>query len=129
MAKATGRGSYARTTPDRYGFPRLRRPRTKQHFGFSTGDLVRATVPTGSWAGTWTGRVSVRARGQHSITTRTGRINVFHTHLQVLQRGDGYLYSTREEPVRSACRKKRLIEGQRVPNVGPTPKGGDPANV
>ncbi|CAM5664651.1 hypothetical protein [Streptomyces chartreusis] len=47
VAKATGRGSYARTTPDRYGFPRLRRARIKQHFGYVTGDLVRACVPTG----------------------------------------------------------------------------------
>ncbi|WP_411976777.1 RNA-guided endonuclease IscB [Streptomyces sp. ICN988] len=93
VAKATGRGSYARTTPDQYGFPRLRRSRTKQHFGFVTGDLVRATLTTGTWAGTWTGRVSVRARGQHSVTVPTGRINVSHKHLRLLQRGDGYQYN------------------------------------
>src|SRR5689334_4521732 len=42
VVRATGRGSYTRTTPDRYGFPRLRRARVKQHFGYVTGDLVRA---------------------------------------------------------------------------------------
>ncbi|WP_409475129.1 hypothetical protein [Streptomyces sp. HC307] len=82
VAKATGRGSYARTTPDRYGFPRLRRSRTKQHFRYVTGDLVRAVMPSGkwagTWAGTWTGRISVRARGQHSLATPSGRINVSH---------------------------------------------------
>ncbi|MFV0135239.1 RNA-guided endonuclease IscB [Streptomyces sp. HMX87] len=87
VAKATGRGSYARTTPDRYGFPRLRRGRAKQHFGYVTGDLVRAVVPSGGWAGRWTGRVSVRARGQHSVTTSAGRINVSHGHLRLLQTG------------------------------------------
>jgi hypothetical protein len=51
-AKATGRGSYARTTPDRHGFPRLLRTRAKQHFGYVTGDLVRAVMPTGKWEGT-----------------------------------------------------------------------------
>ncbi|MFC8124776.1 RNA-guided endonuclease IscB [Streptomyces sp. NPDC057302] len=99
VVKATGRGSYARTTPDRFGFPRLHRARIKQHFGYVTGDLVHATVPTGKWAGVWRGRVSVRARGQHSITTSTGRINVSHRNLRLVQRGDGYAYDTRQESV------------------------------
>ncbi|WLW58557.1 RNA-guided endonuclease IscB [Streptomyces sp. YU58] len=105
IVKATGRGSYARTTPDRFGFPRLRRARTKQHFGYVTGDLVRAHVPTGKWAGTWTGRISVRARGQHSLTTPRGRVNVSHRNLRLLQRGDGYGYSTRQELSESTSRK------------------------
>lgn len=108
VAKATGRGSYARTTPDRYGFPRLRRSRTKQHFGFVTGDLVRATLPTGTWAGTWTGRVSVRARGQHSVTVPVGRINVSHKHLSLLQRGDGYQYSACAESGALPLSKKEV---------------------
>lgn len=86
-----------RTTPDRYGFPRLLRARAKQHFGYITGDLVRATMPSGKWAGTWTGRISVRARGQHSLTTRAGRINVSHWNLRLLQRGEGYGYTVRPE--------------------------------
>ncbi|MFE1954166.1 RNA-guided endonuclease IscB [Streptomyces sp. NPDC059524] len=94
---ATGRGSYARTTPDRFGFPRLRRDRRKRHFGYVTGDLVRATVPDGKWAGIHTGRISVRARGQHSLATPQGRINVSYRCLSLLQRGDGYGYAFRSE--------------------------------
>jgi 5-methylcytosine-specific restriction endonuclease McrA len=105
VAKTAGRGSYARTTPDRFGFPRLRRARAKQHFGYVTGDLVRATMPTGKWAGTWTGRISVRARGQHSLTTPEGRINVSYWNLRLLQRGDGYGYSVRAEATPSTSRK------------------------
>ncbi|MFF4254205.1 RNA-guided endonuclease IscB [Streptomyces sp. NPDC001663] len=105
VVKATGRGSYARTTPDRFGFPRLQRARTKQHFGYVTGDLVRATVPIGRWAGTWTGRISVRANGQHSLTTPEGRFNVRHRNLRLLQRGDGYGYSFRPEGAPSTSRK------------------------
>lgn len=105
IVKATGRGSYARTTPDRFGFPRLQRARTKQHFGYVTGDLVRATLPTGKWAGTWNGRIAVRARGQHSLATPTGRINVSYRNLRLLQRGDGYAYDTRQEPVSQPSRK------------------------
>ena len=105
IVKATGRGSYARTTPDRFGFPRLRRARTKQHFGYVTGDLVRAVMPTGKWAGTWTGRISVRAMGQHSLTTTAGRFNVRYRNLRLVQRGDGYGYATRQELVPSPSRK------------------------
>ncbi|MGV9993915.1 hypothetical protein [Streptomyces sp. NPDC003374] len=97
VVTATGRGSYARTTPDRFGFPRLVRPRAKQHFGFVTGDLVRAVVPAGPRAGTWTGRVSVRARGQHSVMTPKGRLDVSHRNLRLVQRGDGYGYGLRTE--------------------------------
>ncbi|MFF0202511.1 RNA-guided endonuclease IscB [Streptomyces sp. NPDC005017] len=98
VVRSTGRGSYARTTPDRYGFPRLRRTRVKQHFGYVTGDLVRAVIRSGRWAGTWTGRVSVRARGQHRLTTPAVRFNVSHRNLELLQRGDGYAYDVRREP-------------------------------
>ncbi|MCH5675853.1 RNA-guided endonuclease IscB [Streptomyces sp. CME 23] len=105
VVKATGRGSYARTTPDRFGFPRLRRTRAKMHFGYVTGDLVRATMPSGRWVGTWTGRISVRARGQHSLTTPRGRINVSHWNLRLLQRGDGYGYRLRPESTPSTSRK------------------------
>ncbi|MEU0487521.1 RNA-guided endonuclease IscB, partial [Streptosporangium sp. NPDC006013] len=35
VVKATGRGTYARTRTDRYGFPRLRLPRTKRVKGFA----------------------------------------------------------------------------------------------
>ncbi|MET8470218.1 RNA-guided endonuclease IscB [Streptomyces sp. NPDC006422] len=105
LIEATGRGSYARTTPDRFGFPRLRRERKKQHFGYVTGDLVRAEIPKGKWAGVRTGRISVRARGQHSLATPGGRINVSHVHLRLLQRADGYAYGTRHEAGVSMSRK------------------------
>lgn len=104
-ASATGRGSYARTTPDRHGFPRLLRTRTKQHFGYVTGDLVRAVLPAGARAGIWTGRISVRARGQHRISTPAGPIDVSHLHLRLLQRGDGYAWGRRCEAGGSISRK------------------------
>ncbi|MFE4536511.1 RNA-guided endonuclease IscB [Streptomyces scopuliridis] len=97
VVTATGRGSYARTTPDRFGFPRLRRSRIKRHFGYGTGDLVRAVVPGGRWAGVWTGRVSVRANGQHRLTASGVRFDVSHRNLRMLQRADGYGYGLRPE--------------------------------
>ncbi|WP_326628287.1 MULTISPECIES: hypothetical protein [unclassified Streptomyces] len=97
VVTATGRGSYARTTPDRYGFPRLAHARQKRHHGFATGDLVHASIPKGRWAGTWTGRISVRASGKHSLSTPVGRCTVSHRNLRPLQRADGYAYSYRQE--------------------------------
>ncbi|MFF1840877.1 hypothetical protein ACFVW9_03850 [Streptomyces sp. NPDC058217] len=97
VVTATGRGSYARTAPDRFGFPRLARARRKRHHGFATGDLLRASVPKGKWAGTWTGRISVRASGKHGLSTPVGRCTVSHRNLRLLQRADGYAYSYRQE--------------------------------
>ncbi|KQX10611.1 hypothetical protein ASC82_23405 [Streptomyces sp. Root431] len=94
---STGRGSYARTTPDRYGFPRLLRPRRKRHQGFASGDLVRATVLKGRWTGVRTGRVSVRSTGRHSVATPLGRFNASHENLRLLQRADGFAYAWRIE--------------------------------
>ncbi|MEV4378801.1 RNA-guided endonuclease IscB [Streptosporangium sp. NPDC049644] len=98
VVKATGRGSYARTRTDRYGFPRLRLPRIKQVKGFATGDLVRATVPTGKNTGVHTGRVAVRTTGSFNITTRHGTVQgIGHRHVRLLQRADGYGYTTHPE--------------------------------
>ena len=98
VAGCTGRGSYARTRPDKHGFPRLRLPRIKHFFGFATGDLVRAVVPVGKKAGTHTGRVAVRASGRFNITTVHGTVQgIGHRHIRLLQRADGYAYTTRKE--------------------------------
>ncbi|WP_179828422.1 RNA-guided endonuclease IscB [Nocardiopsis aegyptia] len=98
VAGCAGRGTYARTRPDKHGFPRLRLPRTKGFFEFATGDLVRAVVPKGKKAGAHTGRVAVRASGSFSITTAHGIVQgINHRHLRLLQRADGYAYTIREE--------------------------------
>jgi hypothetical protein len=52
--------SYQRTRLNRFGFPRGVLMRQKQVQGFQTGDRVKAVVPTGKKAGTYTGRVAVR---------------------------------------------------------------------
>ena len=98
VATSTGRGSYSRTRADRHGFPRLRFPRTKTVRGYATGDLVRAVVPAGVKAGTRVGRVSVRSTGSFNIRTPTGLVQgIHHRHVQLLQRADGWAYTTQEE--------------------------------
>ncbi|MFZ3493824.1 RNA-guided endonuclease IscB [Streptomyces sp. 5.8] len=95
---ATGRGTYTRTRTDKYGFPRLRLPRQKQFFGYQTGDLARAVVPVGKRAGAHIGRIAVRATGSFNIKTAHGLIQgIRHKHFRLLQRADGYAYTTRPE--------------------------------
>jgi 5-methylcytosine-specific restriction endonuclease McrA len=88
--KATGRGNRQRVLPNKYGFARGHRPRQKQFFGFQTGDIVKAIVPNGKYAGVRTGRVAVRSRPSF-------RLNAFDVHpkyLQTLQKAGGYEYAT-----------------------------------
>ncbi len=92
--KATGRGSYQRTRLDAFGFPRGFLTRRKTHFGFATGDLVKAVVAKGKKIGTHIGRVAVRVSGSFNVRTNTGLVQgIFHKHCRLLQRADGYGYS------------------------------------
>ena len=94
--KAAGRGAYQRTRLDAFGFPRGYLTRKKTHFGFATGDLVRATVPSGKKAGTHVGRVAVRARGIFNIQTGHCLLkDVPARFCRLIQRADGYGYSVK----------------------------------
>ena len=94
--KATGRGGYQRTRVTAQGFPRGYLMRQKQVHGFQTGDLIKAAVPAGKKVGTHVGRVAVRASGNFNIQTSQGVIQgIAHRHCTVIQRGDGYGYSTK----------------------------------
>ena len=57
LIEATGHGKRQMCGVDEYGFPIRHRQRNKVHFGYQTGDLVRAVVPKGARAGTHVGRV------------------------------------------------------------------------
>lgn len=92
--KATGRGEYQRTRLTAHGFPRGYLTRQKRHFGFQTGDQVRAQVTAGKKAGAHQGRVAVRQTGSFNIQTPHGVVQgVHHRHCTLIQRADGYAYS------------------------------------
>ncbi|ANB02994.1 RNA-guided endonuclease IscB [Ectothiorhodospira sp. BSL-9] len=98
--RATGRGSYQRTRLNRFGFPRGYLMRKKQVKGFQTGDLVQAQVPTGKKAGTYQGRVAIRATGSFNIQTAQGVVQgISHRHCRLLQRADGYGYTFQPKPL------------------------------
>lgn len=50
-------------TLNKYGFPVKHKTRYKTFFGFQTGDMVQAILPTGKFAGSHVGRLTVRESG------------------------------------------------------------------
>jgi 5-methylcytosine-specific restriction endonuclease McrA len=92
---ATGHGTRQLCGTDRTGFPTRHRSRQTRHFGFATGDMVRAVVPAGlKTAGRHVGRVLVRASGRFDLATGTGRVQgVSHLYCQTVAYGDGYTYA------------------------------------
>ena len=90
LIRATGHGSRQMCSTDKFGFPKSHRTGVKKHFGFETGDIVRAVVPTGKNKGIHVGRVVVRAKPSFKIGKADG-INA--KHVQLVQRRDGYAYT------------------------------------
>jgi 5-methylcytosine-specific restriction endonuclease McrA len=90
---AQGHGCRQVSNVDRFGFPRGKPKQRGRSFGFKTGDLARAVVPSGKKAGTYTGRVLVRASGSFDIQTKAGRVQGIHArYCHPLHRSDGYSY-------------------------------------
>ena len=90
---ATGSGCRQMCSMDKRGFPRTGPKQAKRVKGFQTGDLVRARVPAGKYAGIHVGRVLVRATGSFDIGTAHGRVQgISHRHCQPIHRNDGYSY-------------------------------------
>jgi 5-methylcytosine-specific restriction endonuclease McrA len=89
---AMGHGRRQACITDEFGFPTAHRPRHRERCGFRTGDIVRAVIPSGKYAGTHVGRVTVRSRGSF----RLFRFDVHSRHLVRLQRTDGYNYGKEE---------------------------------
>jgi 5-methylcytosine-specific restriction endonuclease McrA len=93
LITAEGHGNRQMCGTDKYGFPRRHRQRHKHYFGFQTGDIVRATVRKGKYAGVHTGRVLLRATGFFDIQTQRGRIQgISYSCCTILHRVDGYSY-------------------------------------
>ena len=69
----------------------------KRVYGFQTGDIVKGKVTKGKNKGIHIGRVTIRASGSFSLTTRQKRkISVSWKNCILLQRADGYEYSQKQ---------------------------------
>jgi len=107
--KCAGRGQYARTKLDAFGFPRGYSLRQKQVKGFATGDIVKAEVTKGKKIGSYFGKVAIRASGSFNITTKTGVIQgVSHQYCKLVQRADGYGYLFNQDSLLS--REKGFVK-------------------
>jgi hypothetical protein len=72
-----------------HGFPKQHKERRKRYLGFQTGDIVKAVVPRGKYAGIYVGRIAIRFRPSF----RLGDIDVHPKYLRALHRSDGYDYN------------------------------------
>lgn len=92
--KATGHGTRQQCRTDKYGFPARYCDRNKFHFGFQTGDIVRAIVTTGKKIGTYTGRVACRKTGSFNVSTPQGLVQgLSHRFCTSIHQKDGYNYA------------------------------------
>ncbi len=96
---AKGRGTRQMCGTDKYGFPIRHRSRQRSHFGVQTGDLVRAVVPKGKYAGTHTGRVLARASGSFDLSAQGRRIaqGISYKYCRIIQHNGGWTYD--QKPV------------------------------
>jgi 5-methylcytosine-specific restriction endonuclease McrA len=98
LIAAMGRHSRQMCRTNAYGFPERAPKATSVVVGMRTGDLVRAVVPAPSIkAGTYAGRLAVRATGSCNIKTSTGTVQGIHVrYCRPLHRGDGHSYQKGE---------------------------------
>jgi 5-methylcytosine-specific restriction endonuclease McrA len=93
LITATGHGSRQMCSMNKYGFVRTEPKQSKRVKGFMTGDMVRAIVTLGVHAGTYVGKVAVRATGSFNITTSTGKVQGISSRFcRVIHHADGYNY-------------------------------------
>jgi 5-methylcytosine-specific restriction endonuclease McrA len=92
--RATGHGCRQMCRMDKYGFPRTGSKGSRRVFGFKTGDMVMARVPTGVHAGNYRGRVAIRKSGSFNIQADGCIVQgISHRYCRLDFRSDGYSYS------------------------------------
>ncbi len=92
IVKAKGHGVRQRCRTDKYGFPKAHAPKAKFFRGFQTGDIVKADIPKGKYAGQYTGRIAIRYRPSFMLLLPSQRFDVHPKYLQTIFRADGYEY-------------------------------------
>ena len=91
--KCVGHGNRQVCRTDKFGFPKQHKTRQNIHFGFQTGDIVKAVVTKGKKAGTHVGKVACRATGSFNIATLAGLVQgISHKTCRILHHKDGYAY-------------------------------------
>ena len=95
LIKANGHGTRQMAGTDKHGFPTRHRTSQQIHFGFQTGDIVKAVVTKGKKVGVYVGRVLCRASGSFDISTQKGRVaGINHKYCLPIHKKDGYAYGS-----------------------------------
>ena len=92
IVKAKGHGTRQRCRPDKYGFPKAHAPKAKFFQGFQTGDIVKADVISGKYAGLYVGRIAIRFRPSFVLQLPTQKFDVHPKYLKTIHQADGYEY-------------------------------------
>lgn len=90
---AKGHGTRQRCRPDKYGFPARHAPKAKFYMGFTTGDIVKADIRSGKYAGKYTGRIAIRFRPSFMLLLPDRRFDVHPKYLTTIHSSDGYEYN------------------------------------
>ncbi|MFL9450454.1 MULTISPECIES: RNA-guided endonuclease IscB [Nostocales] len=94
LITANGHGTRQMCGTNKHGFPIRHRTRKQIHFGFQTGDIVKAVVTSGKKVGHYVGRVLCRASGSFDIATKTGRVaGISYKYCKSIHKKDGYNYA------------------------------------
>jgi len=91
LITAKGHGNRQMCGTNKYGFPIRHRTNQKIWYGFQSGDMVAANIPSGKFAGRWTGRISARSRPSFKLVS-SKTFDVHPKYLEVTHRADGYAY-------------------------------------
>jgi 5-methylcytosine-specific restriction endonuclease McrA len=93
VIQCVGHGNRQACRTDKYGFPSRHKSRTNLHFGFQTGDIVKAIVTQGKKIGVHLGKVACRAKGSFNISTPKGLVQgISHRVCRLMHHKDGYAY-------------------------------------
>lgn len=90
LIKAIGRGNRRMVNVDTFGFPRGKAKQAKRVHGFQTGDMVKASVPSGKKKGQYLGTVSIRTTGSFKINGQVDGIG--WRYCRPIHQLDGYAY-------------------------------------
>ncbi|MEA5516660.1 RNA-guided endonuclease IscB [Nodularia sp. UHCC 0506] len=94
LITANGHGSRQMCGTDKFGFPSRHRTNKQIHFGFQTGDIIKAVVTNGKKVGEYVGRILCRATGSFDIATKRGRISgISYKYCSAIHKKDGYSYA------------------------------------
>lgn len=94
IVKTKGHGTRQRCRPDKFGFPKAHAPSAKYFQGFQTGDIVKADIPSGKFAGLYVGRIAIRFRPSFVLQMPARKFDVHPKYLKTIHKADGYEYQS-----------------------------------